>query len=102
MNFADPPYDVDAIKEKGLSTQVSWSHSLPRESQFHNDLEYRVVEFGRSRKETVLEGRQKPGNRMIIKGCHKHGLKVRVAFNDNPELGYADSDLYKGMSTVCD
>ncbi len=90
------------IKEKGSNTRVSWSQSLPKESQFYNDLEYKVVEVSRPGQETELEVHRKRRRKsVIVKGCHRCSLKVGVYFKENPELGILYSDLYKGTNTCC-
>lgn len=85
-------------KEKGSNTRVSWSHSLPKKSQFYDDVEYKVVEVDSSGQETELEIYQKRKRKsVIIRGCHRCSLKVGAYFKNNPKLGILYSDLYKGM-----
>ena len=51
------PRNMDVVKDRGTNRRISWSHSLPKESQFYNDIEYTVVEVNsNSREETLLDG----------------------------------------------
>ena len=102
--LSEIPRKVDVIKEKGSNTFVSWSHSLPKESKFYNDLKYTVVKVSGSCEETELEGDWKRGKKsMIVKGRHRRSLKVGACFKDSPKLGTVYSELYKGTHnySVC-
>lgn len=95
------PHIVDVVEVNASNMRVSWDHSLPKDSQLHKDLDYKVVKVSSSGEETELKGEKNSSKSVIVEANHGSTLKVCVQWKQRPRLGRIYSEQYKGTHMCC-